>query len=277
MKDTEFTTDERTVFLTVLTNETYIRGVKALKRSLRNAKSKHDLIILVPQSKAENLRYALENNRILDQHCRLVVKEDVNIIYPEGIVFKEHYWANTFFKLSVANCTEFKKIVLLDSDMLIARNIDHLFDKPHYSACAAGHCVQPDWVKLNSGIMVINPSVDFYKKLLDCVEPAMRRRYSEGNNISDQDVFQEAFPDWEEHGELQLSEKYNCFFSCIRFFVQKENIRFNDIAVVHFVGETKPWSKGCFTKENLRKCLSMIIHGRFYELKVFIEYLLLSV
>ena len=44
------------VYITVLTNANYIRGVKALKRSLRNVKSKHDLVILVPKSKEKELR-----------------------------------------------------------------------------------------------------------------------------------------------------------------------------------------------------------------------------
>ena len=47
------------VYITVLTNANYIRGVKALKQSLRNVKSKHDLVILVPKSKEKELRSIL--------------------------------------------------------------------------------------------------------------------------------------------------------------------------------------------------------------------------
>ena len=71
------------VYITVLTNANYIRGVKALKQSLRNVKSKHDLVILVPKSKEKELRSILEENRLPDKHCTVCAKEDIEAEYPE--------------------------------------------------------------------------------------------------------------------------------------------------------------------------------------------------
>ena len=262
------------VYITVLTNDNYIRGVKALKKSLRNVKSRHDLIILVPKSKEKELRSILEKNRIPDKHCTVCVKEDIEVEYPEDLHFEEHYWANTFFKLSVAKCTEFKKVILLDSDMLITNNIDHLFAKPHYSAVIAGHCGAPEYTKLNSGLMVLEPGKAFYDQLSDSIKPAMYRRYQEGNNIGDQDVFIEAFKGWEDHPELILPEIYNCFFRFVRVLAREEKIKLREISVVHFVGKEKPWSNGCFTWNNIRRCLSFIRHRQFYELRIYVKYLL---
>ena len=265
------------VYVTVLTNDNYIPGVKALKRSLRSVKSKHDLVILVPKSKENELRRILQKNRIPDEHCKICTKEDLVVEYPEDLHFGEHYWANTFFKLCVAKCTEFKKIILLDSDMLITNNIDHLFARPHYSAVIAGHCGEPDYTKLNSGLMVLEPGEAFYNQLLDSIRPAMYRRYQEGNNIGDQDVFIEAYKGWEDHPELILPEIYNCFFRFVRVLARKEKIKLREISVVHFVGKEKPWSNGCFTWNNIRRCVSFIRHGRFYELSIYVKYLLYAI
>lgn len=267
---------QKEVYITALTNDKYIRGVKALKRSLKSVKSKHELVILVPQSKEKDLREVLEKYGVLDEHCTICVKEDVTIEYPENIKFKEHYWENTFFKISAANCTEFKKVILLDSDMLISHNIDHLFCAPNYSAVVAGQCANPEWVKLNSGLMVIEPSEELYSSLIESIKPAMYRRYNEGNNIGDQDVFQEAFKDWEIHAELKLPEIYNCFFDYVRTLASKENIKKRDISVIHFIGNNKPWSNGCFTKHNIRECLSFVKHFKFYELLIYTKYLYFS-
>ena len=264
------------VYITVLTTDHYVPGVKALKKSLLKVKSKHDLVILVPKSKEDQLCAVLEKNRIVDDHCTVCVKDDIEVEYPEDLHFEQHYWSNTFFKLSAANCTEFKKVILLDSDMLIVHNIDHLFNKPHYSAVVSGHCVYPEWVKLGSGLMVIEPSQEFYNKLLDSIRPAMYRRFREGKNIGDQDVFQEAFWDWEDHPELLLPEIFNCFFGHVRKLAEKEHVRLQDIAVIHFIGKEKPWSHGCFTKRNVIRCLSFVKHRKFYELKIFVKYLLYS-
>ena len=124
--------------------------------------------------------------------------------------------------------------------------------------------------------MVIEPSKELYNRLMESITPAMYRRFHEGNNIGDQDVFQEAYTDWEEHSELLLPEIYNCFFEDIRVLVSKEKIRLNDISVVHFAGQNKPWSNGCFTVENLLNCLYFIKHRKFYEFKVFSKYLVLA-
>lgn len=266
--------DEQTeVYLTVLTNEKYICGVKALKRSLRSVKSKHDLVILVPQSKEEILRLSLEKSRILDKNCKVCVKADVDVEYSEDMKFKEHYWSNTFFKLSAAICLEYKKVILLDSDMIILHNIDHLFHKPHYSATIAGQCANPQWDTLNSGLMVIEPSIELYCRLMDNIKPAMYRCFHKGYNFGDQDVFVEAFKDWGKHTELKLSEIYNCFFEYVRILANKEQIRLRDISVVHFIGRIKPWSNGCFTKSNIRMCLSLVKERKFYELNIYIKYL----
>lgn len=263
----------RQVYITVLTNDRYIPGVRALRRSLRAVKSAHDLVILVPESRAEELRGALERNAVLDGNCTLCVKPNVPAVCPEGVDLGGHYWANTFFKLSAARCTEFAKVILLDSDMLITRNLDHLFDAPSYSAVAAGHCARPEWVKLNSGLMVLEPDEALYARLLESIRPAILRRSREGNHTGDQDVFQEAFPDWEEHEELHLPEIYNCFFKNVRALAEKEAIRPEEIAVLHFIGEEKPWSRGCFTGENVRQCLSLLRHGKSYESRMLARYL----
>lgn len=74
-------------------------------------------------------------------------------------------WNASFSKLRILSATEFEKIVLLDSDMLINRNIDCLFDRPHLSACVAGQAANPSWRDLNSGCLIIEPEAN----LCDCV------------------------------------------------------------------------------------------------------------
>ena len=111
-------------------------------------------------------------------------------------------------------------------------------------------------------------------QLLDSIKPAMYRRYQEGSNIGDQDVFIEAFKGWEDHPELILPEIYNCFFRCVRVLAREEKIKLREISVIHFVGAEKPWSNGCFTWKNIRRCVYYIRHRQFYELRIYVKYLL---
>ena len=99
------------VYITVLTNEDYIRGLKALKRSLKQVKSQHDLVVLVPKSKENQLVGILKKAGIPDKHCKIKVKEDIEVEYPEELHFEQHYWSNTF----------------LNSVQQIVRNTNRLF------------------------------------------------------------------------------------------------------------------------------------------------------
>lgn len=269
-------TEKQNVYMTVLSNELYIPGVKALKRSLIKVKSANDLIILVPRSKENELRELLTKKKILDERCRLCVKDDVVVDYGREITFEGHYWLNTYFKLSAASCTEFNKVVLLDSDMLIEHNLDHLFEMPNYSAVVDCFSRGFDTLKLNSGFMVIEPSEELYRKLLDSVKPAMERCDRKSGLIGDQEIFQEAYLDWGEHTELHLPNIYNCFFNDIRFLAKTDGINVKDIAVIHFIGRLKPWSNRGFNVFNIRYFLVCISHLRFYELKLLIKYILMS-
>lgn len=261
-------------YVTVLANDKYIPGVKALKKSVRKVNSKYDLVILVPKEFEQQLNSLLLKNRILDKHCHLYAQPFINITY-QGDVFKEnHYWQNTFFKLQVANLTQFEKIVLLDSDMMIMHNIDSLFETEHYSAAVAGQAVTPEYENLNSGLMVLEPSETFYKGLLGCIEPAIKRRLNAGLNIGDQDVFQEFYPDWKENTNLKLPEIYNVFWQEVDKFCQITGHKKDDINVIHFIGEIKPWQYGSFTKENILKLYYMLRNKRMWHFSVFARYLL---
>ena len=264
--------EENYVFMTVLSNEKYIAGVKALKKSLERVKSKYKLAILVPEEEKKELIEVLIKKHILNNDCFVCSQPQLKVEIPPECRFNDHhYWENTFFKLRVANCTEFSKIVMLDSDMLILKNIDHLFDSPHYTA--VNHpSINKEWVKLNSGLMVICPSNNFHTTLINNIIPTIRKRYEEKRRTSDQDVFQETFSDWENHKELILPEKYNAFYEDIYKLSKKQKYDRDDFYVVHFIGESKPFTRNW--KENTRILLSKLKRGKFWSFYIYLRYLI---
>lgn len=130
--------------------------------------------------------------------------------------------------------------------MLIASNIDFLFERPDFSACQAGHFLNPDWVRLNSGLMVIEPNEETMRGLLAQLAVTLRKYAAEGKNVGDQDVINDFMPDWASHGELHLPEGLNMFF---KHLTQAKAAGFafgaadadRRISVVHFIGGVKPW------------------------------------
>lgn len=114
------------------------------------------------------------------------------------------HWGDTFFKLEIFKQTQFEKMVFLDSDMIVLKNIDDLFEKPHMSCVAAGQELHKDWVDLNSGIMVIEPNETDYEQLTLMAPQIYKSFVDRGIGVGDQDVIKAYFKDWVKCKELHL-------------------------------------------------------------------------
>ena len=69
----------------------------------------------------------------------------------------------TFSKLNIWTLTSYSKIVYLDSDILVLKNIDDLFEREELSA--GSEDLWPD--VFNSGVLVIEPSQTTFERLIE--------------------------------------------------------------------------------------------------------------
>lgn len=251
-------------YVTALTNAKYFPGVFALMRGLESVGAAHDLVVLVPEDRLLDLAPRLHRwgLRVLSAP-RLEVRNS-----EDG----EHYWDDTFFKVRAAGLTDYDKLVLLDSDMLVLKNLDHLFDMPHASAVVAGKTLVPEWSHLNSGLLVIVPDVEFASTLIECVEPTIHRRREAGLAAGDQDVFQQALPDWPTREHLHLPETYNTFFSDLDVLCKLHYSNgYRDVRIVHFIGAVKPWDNS--SAREIRTMLSLVKRRKFVSFRARLSYL----
>lgn len=145
-------------YITVLSTENYLLGVLCLIKSLRETKTKYPISVLI----TDNI--SLETEEILKSYDVNVIRKQ-KIDVPENIKNKNErgvfsHWTNTFDKLLIFELTEFNKLVYLDSDMYVRHNIDELFERKSISAVIdrrIGPIISEDWIKLTSGLMVIEP------------------------------------------------------------------------------------------------------------------------
>jgi alpha-N-acetylglucosamine transferase len=148
---------------------------------------------------------------------------------------KYERWNYTFDKLQAFNLTEFEKVVFLDSDMMLVRNVDHLFKAPHMSAVVADVFDQPGCNQLNSGLMVIQPSASEFLGMMKMVSNG---RFSEMFACGDQDIIRAYFKDWHANTELRLPIGYNLYYPFVHCF---DKSRDGEIYNIHFVYDKKPW------------------------------------
>jgi glycogenin glucosyltransferase len=72
----------------------------------------------------------------------------------------------TFTKLHLWSLEQFSKVVFLDADTLVLKNVDDLFDHDEFSAC-------PDigWPDcFNSGVFVAQPNKETFQRLISFSE-----------------------------------------------------------------------------------------------------------
>ena len=195
--------NENYKYVTLLSTDDYILGTLCLAKSLRKVHSRYDLLVLCSQQISDLTIHILQEEHL--DFLRLDSSLNANVNKES----KFHRWNYTFDKLNIYNLVQYNKIVFLDSDMYVLRNIDHLFGKTHMSAVVADLVEQPDCIELNSGLMVIEPSTQEYEGLIGVAKDFM----SEGiSYYGDQDIIRSYFSNWSETPEIHLPIQYNMFY-----------------------------------------------------------------
>uniref|UniRef100_A0A6S9YND5 Hexosyltransferase n=1 Tax=Chrysotila carterae TaxID=13221 RepID=A0A6S9YND5_CHRCT len=246
-------------YATYVSGERYIPGVLCLQRRLRRVQSACPLLVLfddrpghslTPKS-LDALRDGVNNAGSLISLTQLLARlnvtspsnvwDHVSLQHPSNAsmkhgtigrrLFDASEWDSMYIKLWFWALPErYKRIVVLDSDVLLLRNVDELmhFTLRRIAAVPALGCSTDVF---NGGVLILRPSLLTLKRLLHTVVGKICE-----NKITDQSVMNIAFRgSWQ-----QLAYSYNVPFKLLlaapRLFWKDA-----DVAVVHFLSEPKPW------------------------------------
>lgn len=249
-------------YITLLSTKSFLPGVMALNRALKAVNAKHPLYCLLSTCISAEVESTLRCEGVA--YIRLT-RSAMNVLAnPSGKSFS--HWNYSFDKLFVFGLTQFEKVVFLDSDMLIVRNLDHLFDCAPFSAVAADHSFpgNGNWAGgLNSGLIVVEPDKAFEAKLLDTIPQVVKAKQVKQVLVGDQDVLHHCLPNWGTDASLHLDEGYNLFADHLTYYIRHFGYTLKEcnkkpIYVIHFIGKSKPWMKKTL-RERLwlwRMCLS---------------------
>ncbi|WCJ35412.1 plant glycogenin-like starch initiation protein 2 [Euphorbia peplus] len=167
---------KREAYATVLhSSESYVCGAISLAQSLRQTGTTRDLILLIDDSISVSKRTALS---LSGWKIRIIKR----IRNPKAA--KKSYNEYNYSKFRLWQLTDYDKIIFIDSDIIVLKNLDMLFSFPQMSA--TGNDI---WI-FNSGIMVIEPSNCTFKILMD------RRKEIVSYNGGDQGFLNEVFVWW---------------------------------------------------------------------------------
>lgn len=228
-------------YCTLLSNSEYMPGAVALARSLQAVRARAPLVVLVPertiaQVDAELLeRHGCEVRAVAPlplsaQFCERHASAALGRAAPftRGVKPQFHETLNNFLKLRCWELTQYEKIVFLDADTVVVRNVDRLFEYPAFGAAPNLYQELEDFGRMNSGVFVARPSAAEFERLLAQLDApgAFWRR-------TDQTFLEAMFPDW-----CVLPHWYNTlqylFFNQPQLWIPER------IGIIHYQYE-KPW------------------------------------
>lgn len=176
-KDNWYSANEgREAYATILHSaHVYVCGAIAAAQSIRMAGSKRDFVILVDKTISDYHRGGLEA-------AGWKVHTIQRIRNPKAERDAYNEWNYSKFRLW--QLTDYDKIIFIDADLLILRNIDFLFEMPEITATGNNATL------FNSGVMVVEPSNCTFQLLMDHINEIV------SYNGGDQGYLNEIFTWW---------------------------------------------------------------------------------
>ncbi|KAI4301951.1 hypothetical protein L6164_035182 [Bauhinia variegata] len=229
-------TDE--AYVTLLYGDEFLLGVRVLGKSLRDTGSKKDMVVLVSDGVSD---YA---NQLLQADGWIV--EKISLLENPNQVRPTRFWG-VYTKLKIFNMTNYKKVVYLDADTIVVKNIEDLFKCRKFCANLKHS------ERLNSGVMVVEPSETIFNDMMSKVKTLpsytggdqgfLNSYYAEfpnahvfEPNLTREELKSRPVPEME-----RLSTLYNADVG-LYMLANKWMVNENELRVIHYtLGPLKPW------------------------------------
>lgn len=230
-------------YVTVLYgNNIYLTGALVLGYSLLKTKTTNDRIIMVtPDVSSEYQKY-------LSEVFTHVIKIDYVKVNTDIFEDANTRFSNVFTKLECLSLISYDKIILLDLDMIVAQNIDHLFELKAPAACLKrfnipyGQTIPSNMIcdnnklvgSINAGLMLLKPSLielEAIKTDISNNQQLNKYKYPEQDYLSLRYCNK-----W-----TSITFNYNFQFG-LTLRVRQCRYKINEIFVIHYSSSYKPWS-----------------------------------
>uniref|UniRef100_A0A131Z108 glycogenin glucosyltransferase n=1 Tax=Rhipicephalus appendiculatus TaxID=34631 RepID=A0A131Z108_RHIAP len=219
-------------WVTLATDDTYAFGALVLGYSLREARTRYKLTVLITRDVGAVMRHLLAQ-----------VFDDIQLVTllrgrdPLGYPCREADGVScSYSKLHVWRLQHISKGVFLDADTLVVANCDELFQRRELAAAPLRGW--PD--VFDTGVFVFEPSEKTYGRVMRAA------RESASFDGVDRGILNEVFGErWTKDLELRLPFVYNLQGSAGRPFFDQAFVKFGSSGakIVHFWGSDKPWTQ----------------------------------
>lgn len=229
-------TDE--AYVTLLYGDEFLLGVRVLGKSIWDTGSSKDMVVLVSDGVSDYAKKLLRADGW--------IVEPISLLTNPNQVRPKRFWG-VYTKLKIFNLTRYRKVVYLDADTIVLKNIDDLFKCGRFCANLKHS------ERLNSGVMVVEPSETVFKDMMSKVNSLpsytggdqgfLNSYYSDFANahifepdLSSNVINSRPVPEME-----RLSTLYNADVG-LYMLANKWMVDEKELRVIHYtLGPLKPW------------------------------------
>lgn len=207
-------------YITLLSSDNYLLSVLVLNESLKRVNSVYPLTVAVTKDLSKFTIDTLIKSKI---NIEFIDRFILNNKGFDKFVKNKPQILNTLSKIELFKLTNYNKLVYLDSDSIILKNIDDLFRYPDGSATYLEVGVIDDVAF--SGLMVFNPNYhpyNYYRVLMSTLD------------LLDGDIIAGLWYPVRSNPDYRIPPEY---FACYH----RLSIYPNEIKGVHFINDWKPW------------------------------------
>jgi len=211
--------------------------------SLYRTKTPYDRLILVTPDVSEEYQIYLKTI-YTDVVPIEYMKVNASIFQDQATRFRD-----VFTKLECLALTSYSKVILLDLDMIITQNMDHLFDLEAPAACLKrddwphGKLIPSSMIcshgrlvgSINAGLMLLKPDMIELKAIKDDImtnSKMLKFKYPEQDYLSLRYCSK-----W-----TSISFQYNYQFG-LTHRTKKYGYKMDQIYVIHYSSSYKPWNE----------------------------------
>uniref|UniRef100_A0A8D0GQ43 glycogenin glucosyltransferase n=1 Tax=Sphenodon punctatus TaxID=8508 RepID=A0A8D0GQ43_SPHPU len=243
-------------FVTLTTNDSYVKGALVLGSSLQQHRTTKQLTVLITPQVSDPMRKVLE--KVFDEVKLVDVLDSGDSAHLA--LMKRPELGVTLTKLHCWELTQYSKCVFMYADTMVLSNIDELFEREELSAAP-----DPGWPDcFNSGVFVYRPSIETYNQLLQL---ATEKGSFDGG---DQGLLNSFFSNWATTDIYKhLPFIYNLSSISVYSYLPAFKAFGTKAKVVHFLGRVKPWN---FSYDSKTKSIKgdmhdpTVVHPEFLSL-----------
>ncbi|CAH9146760.1 unnamed protein product [Cuscuta epithymum] len=141
-------------YVTLLYGDEFLLGVRVLGKSIRDTGTTKDMVALVSDGVSSYAKQLLQADGW--------IVEEISLLANPNQVRPTRFWG-VYTKLKIFNMTNYKKVVYLDADTIVVKSIEDLFKCEKFCANLKHS------ERLNSGVMVVEPSEELFKDMISKV------------------------------------------------------------------------------------------------------------